>query len=111
MPVTQNDLDSLLDHSGHTFTMVVEQPDGSTRMYSGRNLAACVRDQDSRNNPYQVTDADDDLVYSCDSEGIVHVGNAEQLVADMHREKMMRAQIFTSATRQTIRYASKPLRG
>ena len=120
MTVSQSDLDDLLLHSGNNFTIVVQESNGSTSTYTGRDVTAFVQHQDMRNHSHRVTDFNGELVYSRDTQGIVQIGNAEQLLISMRREKMMRgagkaattgAHILADSTRKALRFWSKGLRG
>lgn len=86
MTISQHDLDQLLIHDGHGFTIVSQNPNGSRSTYTGRGVARFLENPVNRELPHRVTDSHRQLVYCRDQQGLLQFGNAEQLVMKM-REK------------------------
>lgn len=83
MTISQHDLDQLLIHDGHGFTIVSRNPNGSRSTYTGRGVARFLEDPVNRGLPHRVTDGHRQLVYCRDQQGLVHLSNAERLVLHM----------------------------
>ena len=110
MAILQSELDELLVHRGQTFTIVGKNRNGSTSTYTGLEATAFAQDRDKRNRPHTVTDASGALVYSQDADGTMLLGNAEQLVLDMHHDKTLRAQVFVDNLKRALRFGLQGLR-
>ena len=111
MTISQSDLADLIVHSGHHLTIIVQERNRSTTTYEGHEVAIFVEHPTKRYRPHTVTDDRGDLVYRQDADGIVELGNAEELVASMKRDTLIRAQKFTNATRRAIQSRSQNIRG
>ena len=110
MAISENEVDDLIFYNEHGFTLEIRQPDGSDCVYTGRGIAQWARDQSMSNVPFQILDADGQLVYRRDDDGTVTVGNAEEFTFDMQRERMIRAQQLIDHTRNAIRLRFQALR-
>ncbi len=110
MATSDNELEDLILHNEHRFTLEIAQPDGSSRAYDGRGIASFAQNQRKRNHPFRITDGNGQLVFSRDGHGTVTIGNAEELLLDMRREKMIRAQMLVDHTRNAIRLRFQALR-
>ena len=110
MTVSHSDLADLLAHSGHHLTIIVQERNRSTTTYAAHEVAIFVEHPTKRYQPHTVTDDLGDLVYRQDADGAVELGNAEELVVNMERDKLIRAQQFTNATRRAIQSRSQHFR-
>lgn len=87
MSISQSELDEVLLYYGRCFTVVVPHPNHTKSTYAGRGIARFLEDPGNRLHAHRVTDAHGQLVYSRDSHGVLHLGNAEQLVQKMRQER------------------------
>lgn len=111
MTISQSDLADLLTHRGDRFRIVVQEGNRSTTTYAGQEVAVFVEHPTKRYRPHTVTDDRGNLVYRQDADGVMEIGNAEELVARMKQDNMIRAQHFTKATRRAIQFRSQNMRG